>query len=175
MSVDIITAPDARCLTTTESTPGKLTGFSAETTCLKGDQTCQGLMKILSAVTKAMLDLAKRYPKGIQISSFLCIQLLISHVSPFDLGKKQLLNENKLSFITLWPIKVLQLKSHTCTSDLDSVVKRMIRSSEVSKRNFKASCQRHFDAASLKVWKAMQRCKLWFFFSDAIQLLKNTN
>lgn len=29
----IITAPNARCLTTTESTPGKLTGFSAETTC----------------------------------------------------------------------------------------------------------------------------------------------
>lgn len=27
---------------------------------------------------------------------------------------------------------------------------------------------------SLKVWKAMQRCKLWFF-SGVIQLLKNTN
>ena len=122
---------------------------------LKGDQTCQGLMKILSAVTKAMLDLAKRYPKGIQKSSFLCIQFLISHVSPLDLGKKQLLNENKLLVVVYHPLthQSPPTKSHTCTSDLASVVKRMIRSSEVSKRNFKESCQRHFDAFCVKSWQ----------------------
>ena len=124
---------------------------------LKWDQTCQGLMKILSAVTKAMLALAKGYPKGIQISSFLCIQLLISHVSPLDLGKKQLLNESKFLVVVYHPLthQSPPTKSHTCTSDLASVVKRMIRSSEVSKRNFKASCQRRF------VWKVSKMIYPW--------------
>ncbi len=121
-----------QCLTTTESTPWKFTGLSADTTC-EGIK-CQGLMKILSA--KAMLGLAKRYP-NIQFPMHSFIDF---SCKPLDLGEKKLLNE---TFIALWPHRSPPTKSHACTPDLDSCwfVKRMIRSSDVSKRNFKESCR----------------------------------
>ena len=142
---------------------------------LKGDQTCQGLMKILSAVTKAMLDLAKRYPKRIYIQfpmhsviDFSCkpfgswkktktpqrTQVTSCRLSPSDPSK----SSNKKPHLYLWP----WLSCKTNDTFLRSV-----------QEEFQGILPSAFWCSLFESLKSYATNS--DFFSDVIPLLKNTN